>query len=852
MSQISRRSFLAASALAGISATTATSAQAAEKKTVAKNGVQKAYKAGFEQNAVMTKTMEKDGLALTQTFNLGRSNLNQNRYITATHWGVHYVNVQGGKITSIDPFEHDYAPSINAHALIELPYSRARIRYPMVRESYLKDGISSREKRGSDRFVRVSWEKAYELVTKELTRVYDDYGPSAVFGFSYGWTQTSKINPSNTLLQRFLNLMGGFIPCENNYSYAATGQILQYVIGSGDPRSSSWETVLSDSQQVIFWGSDPIVTNDIDWTSTLHNAMGYLRALREKKNIKTIAINPLKPDTAEYLGSEWIAPKPGTDTAIMLGMIYELETAGKVDHKFLDTYTAGSKEFLAYVMGKSDGVAKTPAWAAKISGVKEETIKKLAHDCAAKRTMIMIGWGPQRALYGEQPHWMAYALSACLGQLGLPGGGVGCNYQYSNGGSPLATGPFIAGLSGSARPARRVKHPLNMAHAMPVARFADCFLNPGKTIDFNGNKVTYPDVKLVFWTGGNPFTHQPDTNKVRRAWKKPETVIVSDVVWTATARHADIVLPACTVFEHNDITNIGTYSNDGIVAMQKAIEPQYEAKSDFQIYSELSRLMGFEKEFNGGLDEMGWIRRSYETARKFGARMQVQLPTFEEFWEKGYVLYDVKEEDRRYTQLGDFRADPKKHALLTESGKVQLFSPKIASYGYDDCLGHPAYFEPIEGAVRPNAKYPLGLVACKSRYRLHSQLDNTTSHNFANIHDREPCWINPVDAEKRGIQSGDIVKVESARGKLLAGAYVTDRVMPGVVVVHHGAWYDPQKTEDGEVDVHGNSNTLTMDEPTSKLANGNVASTASVEVSRWTYDLPDVSVYHEPKMNRNR
>ena len=466
----------------------------------------------------------------------------------------------------------------------------------MVREGYLKNGPKSREGRGSEKFVRVSWDKALDLVASEMKRVYGEYGPSAVFGRSYGWMSTGKVNASINLQQRLLNFCGGFIGCENSYSTAAISKILPYVVGSGDPRSTSWDVVIEHADRVVFWGADPIVTNDIDWLTTLHNGTGYVRALKAK-GTKTYSINPVATDTGEYLGSEWIAPRPGTDCAMMLGMIQELVKSGKADMAFLEKYTSGHKEFLDYVMGRTDGVEKTPEWAEGKTGVKADVIRKLAHDFREHRTMIMMGWGIQRTQYGEQPHWMGFALAAALGQIGLPGGGIGTNYQYSSGGSPTAYGPFLGGISGAVKPLKPSTLPWKGSQVIPVARFVECFLNPGKTIDFNGRKVTYPEVKLVMWAGGNPFTHQPDTNKLARAWKKPDTVIVTDTVWTATARHADIVLPAATVFEHNDITNIGTYSNDGLVAMQQAIKPQWESKPDYWIFSELAKRMGCGKEF---------------------------------------------------------------------------------------------------------------------------------------------------------------------------------------------------------------------------------------------------------------
>lgn len=848
MPQFSRRQFLTTSAAASLAAAlpSAKAAITPTEKPVRDLNLDPAAK----ESAAKFQSLElgQNDLSLTGTFNLGKSTIDEGTVMTANRWGIARAHVQGGKMTHLTPFEYDYAPSVNLNGLAELPYNTARIRYPMVREGYLKDGPKSRAKRGHDKWVRVSWDKALELVSKEMARVYDNYGPTAVWGRSYGWMSTGKINGSIPLLQRLLNLCGGYIQTKNSYSSAAISCILPYVVGSGDPRSTSWDNILKHSERILFWGCDPIVTNDIDWYTTIHNTAGYLRALKEKKDIKTVAINPLKPDTAEFLDSEWIAPHPGTDTAMMLGMICHLVDTKKADMAFLEKYTSGYREFLAYVSGEEDGTKKTPEWASKICGVPADKIRSLADDIASHRTMIMMGWGIQRIDYGEQFHWMGYALASVLGQIGLPGGGMGTNYQYSNGGSPAAYGPFLGGISASVKPAREVKIPYPAKLVVPVASFVDCFMHPGKEIDFNGNKVKLPEVHFVFWAGGNPFAHHPQTNLVAEAFRKPDTVVVSDINWTPTARHADIVLPACTTFETNDITNIGTYTNDGIVAMQQAIEPQWESKNNYWIFSELAKRLGVEKEFTEGRTEMDWIKKVYEDAVKFAQRIKVDMPAFDDFWKKGFHLFDVRPEDRDYIQLGKFREDPKANALGTESGLIQLYSPKIAGYKYDDCKGHPSYFQPTEGTATRTKQFPLDLMSCKSRYRMHSQLDSTVSNRFADIQGREPCWINAADAKARGIANGDIVLVESRRGAILAGAYVTDRVPAGVVCVHHGAWYSPMKVNGREIDIHGNSNTLTLNKPTSKLANGNIASTANVQVSKWTGEVPVVYTWYEPGM----
>ena len=847
MTNLNRRDFLAGAAaaaalpVAGLAEARDTKAPRPEVKTE--------YPAAEKSAALYERFPDAEpDVGNTGTFDFGVSDLNEGETITATRWGIVRPVVKGGRVVELKPFEYDYAPSPNIQGLAEIPYCEARIRYPMVRESYLKGGPKSREKRGdeTEKFVRVSWDKALELVAKEITRMYDNYGPSAIYASNYGWKSTGSVNDPTALQYRLLNLMGGFTGKRNSYSSAAVNTILPYVVGAGDPRSTAWDVVLEHSERVVFWGCNPLVTNDIDWYTTLHNYAGYLRALK-KKGTKTYAINPVFNDTAEYMGSEWLAVNPGTDTAVMAAMIYELETTGEADHAFLEKYTSGWKEFRAYLTGEEDGVKKTPEWAAKISGLSAETIRALAHDLKAHRTMLMIGWGIQRIDYGEQFHWMLVTLAAALGQIGLPGGGFGTNYHYSSGGAPLANGPFVGGIPSKVEPARPVKKPWTGSKVLHVAAITDALEHPGAVRDFDGKKETYPHFRMIMWAGGNPFAHHPDTFRLERAWKKVDTVVVTDVVWTATARHADIVLPAATFLEHNDISVIGTNSCDGVVAMHQAIKPQYESRSDYWIYSHLAEKLGLGDKFTEGRTEMQWIEKIYNDARGLGDAYDIEMPDFKTFWEKGFYLYDVPEASRQYVSFKAFREDPQANKLNTETGLIQLFSPKIAGYGYDDCHGHAAYFQPAEGTATATKEYPLALMAPKGRYRMHSQLDCVNNRQRGKIEDREPVWLNPKDAASRKIESGDVVLVKSRRGAMLAGAIVTERVKPGVIVVQHGAWFNPMKTPKGRIDVEGNSNALTIDKPTSKLARGNISSTGNVQVTKWTGELPPVTVFEQPR-----
>lgn len=216
------------------------------------------------------------------------------------------------------------------------------------------------------------------------------------------------------------------------------------------------------------------------------------------------------------------------------------------------------------------------------------------------------------------------------------------------------------------------------------------------------------------------------------------------------------------------------------------------------------------------------------------------------------MWFPVLADSEHYNYLGDFRKNPIVNPLGTASGKIEIFSEKVASYGYDDCPGHPTWMEPTEWLGGKLAEdYPFALLTSKSRYRLHSQLDSTESHNYADIEDREPCWIHPAAAEKLGVKTGDVVRVESRRGAVLAGVLVTERVRPDTVVVRHGAWYDPEEPgEEGSLDVHGCDNVLTIDIPSSKLANGNVANSSLVRIKKWTKDLPRVRVWEQPETER--
>jgi len=760
---------------------------------------------------------------------------------TATHWGGGYSTVEGGRFIQTTAFLEDPFPSPVLEGFPSRVYSPMRVKYPMVRASYLADGVASAANRGKDRFVRVSWDKALDLVANELKRVKTTYGNHSVFAGTVDWHGAGKLHNAPVLLRRLLNMHGGFVDSSGDFSVQAAMTVLPHVTGTIEvyEQMTAWPSVLDNTTLVVLWGADLLKNNQIGWTPADHYAYGAIQQLKQR-GTRVLSVDPVRTDAAEFLGAEWIAPRPNTDVALMLGIAYTLLDEKLHDTDFLQKYTFGFESFADYLTGKADGQQKTPEWAAAISGVPADRIRQLAREMAKARTMIMAGWAIQRQDHGEQAPWMIVTLAAMLGQIGLPGGGFGFSYHYASGGSPAAHAPSLPGIDAG---------PSGDVLTLPYDRVvSDLLLGPGKQVPFNGETVTFPDVKMVYWSGGNPFSHQPDRSRLIEAWRRPETVVVHDPFWTLTAKFADIVLPVNTTFERNDIDVLGEYSNRAIVAMQKVIDPLFESRSDYDIYGDIADRLGFKDKYTEGRDEMAWVRYLYGAAQEAAQKQNIAMPDFDAFWAEGYVSFAVPKEAEQFVRFGDFRSNPALNPLGTPSGRFELYSKTIEGFGYKDCPPHATWLEPAEWLGSADTKdYPFHLLSAHPKNRLHSQMDNTWIRQWDEVSDREPIWIHPADAADLGIVAGDVVKVESKRGAFLAGPVLTDRVSRHVVLCHEGAWPDPEQPEPGATDLHGNINTTTLDKGTSSLAQGNIANTVLVRIAKVTGDVPRVSSFVPPK-----
>ncbi|MEM6588207.1 MAG: molybdopterin-dependent oxidoreductase [Pseudomonadota bacterium] len=752
------------------------------------------------------------------------------RSLTSSHWGIGVIRTQDGRIIDVRSHDSDPDPSPLNQNIPQGLSGHARILQPAIREGWL----AGTGERGRDRFVEVSWDRALDHIAAELTRVTCKHGNESIFAGSYGWASAGRFHHAQSQLKRFLNTCGGFVRSEGNYSYNAALVAMPHFVGGSYRQhvveATRWTVVAEHSDLVVLFGGLPMRNMQIcDGGASKHRMAGNLKRCVEN-GVRFVNISPLRSDVDASVNAEWLVPRPGSDTAVMLALAHSLVAEGLHDQAFLDRYTVGADRFIDYVMGKPDGVVKSADWAAEISGLCADRIRALARDMAENRTMIACAAGLQRADWGEQTLWACVSLAALLGQIGLPGGGYtvgyGVNAHIGNISRPFRWGYLPQG-----------DNPVGTF--IPVAMSAEMMLNPGQGYRYDGQSLTFPDIRLVWWAGGNPFHHHQDLNRLRRAFQRPETVIVNEINWTATARHADIILPVAAAQERTDFG--GGQTDNILVPMPKAVDAPGVVRVEYDIYRDLARRLGTEEAFSQGRDEQAWLRAIWAETQVAAYDHGHALPDWEDFIAGDIIELPDPTPERVF--LSEFRRDPVAHSRPTPSGKIELFSETVAGFDLLECAGHATWAEPHDWTA--GARYPLSLVSGQPGTRLHSQFDNGAVSRAAKVAGREPVLINDVDAARRGIKDGDIVEMFNDRGRCLAGAQVTADVGEGTVFLWTGAWYDPDFDAPDHRCRHGNPNVLTHDLRTSQFSQSPAAHSARVELRAYTG--PDDPVRaHEP------
>ncbi|WP_299750710.1 molybdopterin-dependent oxidoreductase [uncultured Tateyamaria sp.] len=754
--------------------------------------------------------------------------------LTANHWGVGRAQIVNGRIAKVTGHPSDPDPSpINDNIASSLN-GRARILRPAIRKSWL-EGNRTAKPRGRDAFVEVSWGHALDLIADEVQRVRRDHGNESIFAGSYGWSSAGRFHHAQSQLKRFLNTVGGFSFSEGNYSYNAALVMMPYIVGpfrQHVAQATRWTVIADHSDLVVMFGGMAKRNTQVsDGGIATHRMQDNIRKCAQN-GVEFVNISPLRSDTDPVLKAEWMPVHPGSDTALMLGLAFVLWSEDLLDHAFLERYCVGFDHFEAYLSGKADGIPKTPEWAAGYTGCSANGIRTLARRMAKSRCMISVAAGVQRADYGEQPLWMAVTLAAMLGQIGLPGGGYvigyGVNGNVGNMERLFRWGSLPQG-----------KNPVG--NYIPVAMIAEMLLNPRGTYPYRGETRTFPDARLVWWAGGNPFHHHQDLGRLHEAFQRPETVIVNDLNWTTMARHADIVLPVAAAQEREDFG--AGKSDNALVPMHKLADAPGEARVEYDIYCDLAARLGTKNAFSEQRSSLDWMKHIWNQTQETGANHGVDLPDWDAF-QTGDVI-KIPDPSPNQVFLAEFRSDPVANPLPTPSGRIEIYSETLASFDLPDCKGHASFFPPRDLETGQGDLY---LLSGQPKTRLHSQLDNGDYSLSHKIKGREPVLIHPKDATRRGVSDGDIVEIFNARGRCMAGARVTDEILEGSIFLWTGAWWDPDFSAPQSRDRHGNPNVLTHDLRTSNLSQSPASHSARVSLHRFEGDLPDITVHDAPTL----
>ncbi len=697
-----------------------------------------------------------------------------------------------------------------------------RLNYPMKRVG----------KRGEGKFERISWDEALDTLASRLKHTVEQYGNEAVYlNYSSGIVggNITRSSPYASLVTRLMNCYGGFLSHYGTYSTAQIACAMPYTYGSNDGNSTS---DIENSQLVVMFGNNPAETRmsggGITW---------YLEQARERSNARMIVIDPRYTDTAAGREDEWIPIRPGTDAALVAGIAWVLISENKVDQPFLDKYCVGYDEktlpagapanghYKAYILGQGDdGVEKTPQWAAQITGIPADRIIKLAREIGdAKPAYICQGWGPQRHANGEQTARAIAMLPILTGNVGINGGNSGARestYTITIERMPVLENPVQTSIS--------------------VFTWTDAITRAHEMTDtgdgVRGKEKLDVPIKFIWNYAGNTLTNQhSDINRTHDILQDDslcETIVVIDNFMTSSAKYADLLLPDLMTVEQEDIIPNDYAGNMGyLIFSQPATAPKFERRPVYDMLSDVAKRLGPDvfQAFTEGRSQRQWLEHLYATMQ---AR-DPALPSFEALRQMG--IYKRKDPNGHFVAYKAFRDDPQANPLKTPSGKIEIYSERLAQIASswqlekDDTISAlPIYAPGFESWESPErGRFPLQMFGFHYKARTHSTYANIDILNAACP---QEVWLNPIDATQRGISNGDTVRVFNRRGEVRLAAKVTPRIMPGVTAMGQGAWHDARMDGD-RIDKGGCVNTLTTLRP-SPLAKGNPQHSNLVEIEK--------------------
>ncbi|MBN1189725.1 MAG: molybdopterin-dependent oxidoreductase [Dehalococcoidales bacterium] len=839
-------------------------------------------------------------------------------FIQCTVGGPVRVYVEDGKIKRMRPIifdDKEDAPSwvINAHGRkftpprkttlqsYEVPermrvYAENRIKYPMKRKTFDPNGERHPEMRGKDEFVRISWDEALDIVAGEIKRIRQTYGPAAITAMTSSHHNWGFLHYKLGPLGRFFNLLGYTTLQDNPDSWEGWhwGAIhtwgYWWRLGHCE-QSELLQDALKNSEQIIFWSVDP------NSTSHMYSGQENLiwRIWMKELGIKFVFIDPYCNCTASTMGDTWLAPRPGTDAALAEAIGYVWIKEGTYDKWFVENRMTGFNEWKKHILGKEDGTPRTPQWAAEICGIPAHTITALAREWAAKKTMLAVGsifgaTGACREAYATEWARLMVLLGSMQG-VGKPGvnfwggtaGAAPIDYRFNMPGYSengwdafgiVAKKSYFPEGNKVTQKAYRLLLP-EIVMNPPVSWIGEGFC--GNSVEQQFNKFTCPEpgpngapIKMIHRHGGSFISTMTETNRWVKMYQHPnlEFVVMQDCHWQSETRFGDVILPASTNFEHSDLSEWNSAGGYGcndmgnnhrvIIYQQQCIEPLWESKPDYEIYTLLAERLGIKDEYTEGNSFEDWNKKVFEYS---------DLPKYvkyEDFKKKGYFVVPSIPPDEeplvsfRWYYEGrpcDLHSEPKNpnmgtdraHLLGTPSGKIEFVSQTLLKFDPDDeeRPPMPRYIPSWEGynTKRLTRDYPLQLISPHPRFSYHTHNDNKSlwlddipQHRVKK--DGYAYWpirIHPQDAAKRDIRDGDLVKVYNARGAVICSAHVTERIKPGCCHSYEaGAKYDPlEPGKSGSIDRGGCINLLTPSRMVSKNAPGEANNSCLVEVCKW-------------------
>jgi len=797
------------------------------------------------------------------------------------------VDVKDGKIIRIRPMHYDwkydpkdmnpwkmesrgkvFEPSMKtllppySIAYKNRVYSPARILHPMMRVDFDPNGDRNPQNRGISKYKRISWDQALDIIASEMNRIKKKYGPTALLYESDQHGENKVVQACHGAGRRLLRLWGGFTQ-QNRQPDSWEGWWWGSKhfwgcepVGQGKQSNLLYD-ISKNVELLLFWGCDQ-ETTPWGWQGQLPSRLSYWWT---ELGIKQIYVCPDLNYAAAVHADRWIPILPNTDAAMYLAITYHWFKNGTYDKEYLKTHAVGVEKYEAYVMGEEDGVPKTPEWAAPITGVSSRVIKALAEEWASKRTTVVIGNGGP-GIRGPYATEAARLQNICLAMQGLgkPGVNQAKMIEWGLFDKPDQYAQPKSLRVPNLRKAYRGGHPDETNHPSFIPKTyipkailegqCDWYGCESETAPRQNQFVHYKypadgcsKIHMVWTDSPSWITSWNCGNDYIRAMRHPDIEFMfAQHIWLENeCLLADIILPVNTKLEEDDIAvDIFSGQYNLLFPEHKCIEPLGESYSDYEIVCKLAERLGLLEEYTEGKSIPDWIKYGWEISRC------ADLISWEELNKKGYYVVPTADNwEDVPAGFYEFYKDPEKHPLSTPTGKLEFEATGLVKHFPDDLERPPVpkwvakgiSHEETIGTER-SKKYPLLVCSNHPRWGVHSEHKDmiwlreieTCTVKGPDGYQYQPCWLHPSEAEKRGIKHGDIISIYNDRGTLLAGAYITERIMPGVVYIDHGAKWDPIAL--GEIDRGGAINTIVPRNTTSKNAVGHAVSGFLAQVEK--------------------